>query len=264
MQIHKIVKDTISQHKNKIELAQWAIISGVASLVYTEYLVNIKWKTIPTTVILVPKISAVQELLNPDNSFMDLLSNKLIDGIANNETFKLYKDAPELILFNDDNIEVMKTLFDLYITPNIYKRLPETIAKKFSLDINESTKKQGTIIQSNELDLFNRQPIDDKELDFIIEETVLQLLTLLPTMKKDIVLPESNQSIMVSKDSILTIGNEKAICPIHFSDKVFNNDKVINKLLFVTDTSIIKDSTTYRDIKTGLFNQVSVTSFEGI
>ena len=72
-----------------------------------------------------------------------------------------------------------------------------------------------------EIDLFNREPINDEQIDFIIEETVLQLLMLLPTMKKEIEIPEENINIKMSKDEILTIANENAICPIHFNSSIF-------------------------------------------
>ena len=35
MTIHKIVEDAMIEHKDKIEMYQWAIISGVAILVYS-------------------------------------------------------------------------------------------------------------------------------------------------------------------------------------------------------------------------------------
>ena len=34
-----------------------------------------------------------------------------------------------LLCFMKENIEIMKTIFDLYIIPNISRRIPETIAK---------------------------------------------------------------------------------------------------------------------------------------
>lgn len=272
MQIHQLIKDTIKNHKNKIELTQWAIISGVSSLVYSEYLMNMKRRSVPTNVLIVPSIKTVNELLNPDNQFMELLSEKLIDSIASNNTFYKFADAPELILFNKDNIEIMKTIFDLYIIPNISKRLPETIAKKFGLDNPDQNQ---FAIQSNELDLFGRNPISDEQFNFIVEETVLQLLTLLPTMKKDIELPEVNRDIYMTDEEILTIGNEKAICPIHFNKAIFNNKEVLKVISFVTDTTITEmdlnktamakndEIVTYK-IDTGIFNQVSITTLKGI
>ena len=47
MTIHKIVEDAMIEHKDKIEMYQWAIISGVAILVYSEYISKIHKKSIP-------------------------------------------------------------------------------------------------------------------------------------------------------------------------------------------------------------------------
>lgn len=275
MQIHQTIKEVIKNHKNKIELIQWAITSGISSLVYSEYLMNIKRKTLPSNILLVPSIRSVSELLNPENQFMELLSDKLIDRIVENETFKKYSDAPELVLFNNENIEIMKTIFDLYIINNISRRLPETISKKFGLDKTDDQLRFA--VESNELDLFNRQPITSRQLDFIVEETVLHLLTLIPTMKKSIELPESNFNIHMTDNEIITIGNDKAICPILLNKEILNNEEVIKMILFVTNTTVIDASlkSLFKTIgeskeqvtvivNTGIFNQVSLTSFEGI
>lgn len=275
MQIHQTIKEVIKNHKNKIELIQWAITSGVSSLIYSEYLMNIKRKTLPSNILLVPSIRSVNELLDPENQFMQLLSDKLIDRIVENETFKKYSNAPELVLFNNENIEIMKTIFDLYIINNISRRLPETISKKFGLDKTDDQLRFA--IQSNELDLFNRQPITSRQLDFIVEETVLHLLTLIPTMKKSIELPESNFNIHMTDNEIITIGNDKAICPILLNKEILNNEEVIKMILFVTNTTVIDASlkSLFKTIgeskeqvtvivNTGIFNQVSLTSLEGI
>ena len=37
MAINEIVKNALKTHKSKIEVTQWAIIDGVASLIYSEY-----------------------------------------------------------------------------------------------------------------------------------------------------------------------------------------------------------------------------------
>ena len=276
MQIHQLVKNAIMEHKQKIELTQWAIISGISSLIYSEYIRRIKRKEVPVKMILVPAIKNVSELLRSDSSFMEKLSNELIDSIANHPLIQKYFDAPELIMFHEENIEIMKTIFDLYIIPNISRRIPETIAKKFGLNDD----KQQTFHESWEIDLFNRHQITNDQIDFIIEETVLQLLMLLPTMKKEIEIPEENINIKIAKDEILTIANENAICPIHFNSSIFKNSSVKELLSFVTNSDIkgrlFKDpygnevteqkngSIVEYTVTTGIFNQVSLTRLNGI
>ena len=46
MQINQLIKDVMKNHKQKIELIQWAIMNGVASLIYSEYIRRIQQKNI--------------------------------------------------------------------------------------------------------------------------------------------------------------------------------------------------------------------------
>ena len=272
MQIHQIIKETIKEHKSKIELIQWAIISGISSLVYSEYISKIKQKNVPVRAILVPDIKRVREFLDPVNGgFIELLSDDMIDKIANHELIRKYSDAPELVLFNEENIEVMKTLFDLYITPNIINRIPETIALKFGLN----DPKQQLIRQDRDIQLFMNGFIDTDKFNFIIDQTVLQLMVLLPTMKRNVVIPEDNSKFFMKKDEILTIGHDNAICPIHFNKEIIENKSVIDLLTFVTNTTICKLCNTQAgvsvrggigeySISTSVFNQAGVISLDGI
>lgn len=271
MQIHQIIKNAMSQHKKKIELTQWAIISGVSSLVYSEYIRRIKQKSSPVRAILVPEIRVVQDLLNPEGHFINLLSENLIDRMVSHEMVKEYSIAPELVLFQEENIEVLKTLFDLYIIPNIVKKIPETIALKFGLD-NSS---QQMVRQDRDIELFERRPITDNQLQFVVDQSILQLLLLIPTMKKTIEIPEDNCKIFMNKNEILTIGNSNAICPIHINESIINNRSVIELLSFVTATNISKMENKTVGVQknghiveyyvsTNMFNQVGITTFEGI
>lgn len=271
MQIHQMIKNVIGQHKKKIELTQWAIISGVSSLVYSEYIRRIKQKTVPIRAILVPEVRAVQELLDPEGNLMKILSEQLIDRMSEHELIQEYSHAPELVLFKDDQLEILKTLFDLYIIPNIVRKIPETISMKFGLN----NPKQQLIRQDRTIDLFNRQPINEEQFQFVVDQTVLQLVLLMPTMKKSIEIPEDNAKIFMTKKEILTIGNENAICPIHINEDIINNKNVMKLLSFVTNTNISKlenktigveknGNIVEYIISTNVFNQVGLITLEGI
>lgn len=271
MEFHKIIKDTIKEHSKKIELIQWAITSGIASLVYSEYMRNIRQKRVPTRIIFVPQIRRVQELLNPDGEFMNSLSESLIDNMRNHELFKQYKDAPELVLFNDDNIDTMKTIFDLYIIPNIFRSIPETISKKFDLQNTQ----QQLIRESNEIDIFDRKPIEQYQFDYIVEESLLQLLVMMPTVKKEVTIPESNIKLHMSENEILSIGHQSAICNIYINKNIIENEEIIKLIKFVSNTNIktidigdvmcIKGDDIVKYIITSdVFNQLSFTKLIGI
>jgi hypothetical protein len=94
-------------------------------------------------------------------------------------------------------------------------------------------------------------------------------------MKKSVEIPEDHAKIFMTKDEILTIGHENAICPIHFNEKIINNREVVQLLSFVTNTTIGKmnNETTAMQkgngiveyhITTNVFNQVGLTTLQGI
>lgn len=282
MEIHQMVKDAIQKNKNRIELFQLAVMNSVASLVYSEYISNMQQKQAPTQRIMVPSIRTVQELLLPETKFgiMDSLSEHLIDRINHNPLFDKYRAAPELEMFLPDNIEIMKTIFDLYIIPNISRTVPGAIARKFRIGDPQNQQ----FFESNEIDLFNRAPMSCAQMDYIEEETILNILLTMPTMDRETRFPEKNRSFELWPNEILTISNLNAISPIHIDEKIIKNrnnivpdikgrnDKIIDMLSFVTDTKItgpddvlvkVGNKISY-DISTGAFNQVSITRLKGI
>lgn len=234
MAINDVIKEVMKTHKSKIEITQWAIINGVASLVYSEYLYNMRNKVTPAkTFMMVPKISAVKEFLKEDGELINWISENLIDSMIMNKRFNEFIDIPELVMFKDNNVEILKTILDLYIIPNISRHIPETIAIKFSL----GDPKNQTFIESNDADLFGRESVKDYQVRFLSDEIVLQLLSMLPSIKKNIDIPETNSKIQMSKDEILIVKNGNAICPVMFDKDIFKNE-VMNMMSFVTNTTI--------------------------
>lgn len=259
MQIHQMVKEFISKNKNKIELTQWTIINAIASLVYSEYIQRFKQKQSPVKKIMIPSIKYVIELLKHDGQFMKMLSYDLIESIRKDPLFCKFNNAPELVIFNDENVEILKTIFDLYMIPNIEKRIPETIMIKFGIGDD----KQQIFIEDNTIDLFERKPINENQFKFIVEEAVLQLLFSLPTMEKNVIFPENNRNIEITNNEILVINNENAVCPIHFNYSIFNNTEVIDLLCFVTSTSFKVTNDGY-SINTNPFNEVAIITLKEI
>ena len=272
MEISKIMKEAMAKHQKKVEIIQWAIISGVTSLVYSEFISKIKQKAVPVPMVQVPEIRSIQYLLEPNGQFVDLLSKDLIDYMLSSKYFQEFLHAPELELFRTENVEILKTIFDMYISPNIHRRVPETIMIKFGLNNTE----QQFVRQSNEIYMFDNRPINEGHVEFIADQCILQLLVLMPTMIKDIEIPEENFNLLMAEDEILTINHEKAICPIHFNKDIIDNKTVIELLKFVTSTQIhefAEDAENHAiknekrvayNINTNPFNTVSFTRLMGI
>lgn len=270
MQIQKMMKDVINNHKSKIQIIQSSIISSISSLIYSEYIRNFKRKQIPVNMVMVPSIKTINSLLRKDGEFIEYLSNNLLDDIKKNSLFQEYSNAPELILFNDENIEILKTVFDIYIVPNIQKYIPDVITKKFDLGSYKMFR------ESNEIDIFDGNKIRSYHYEYIVDEAILQLFSImLVTMKKDLRLPENNFDVYLKEDDILIIENNNAICPICINSKIIENVGVIELLKFVTDTRIeeldwnvspICIGTIPADYKviSSQFNTISIVSLNGI
>ncbi len=267
MSIHEVVKGAMKEHKSKIELTQWATMSSVASLVYSEYIRRIRQKLKPVHAVFVPSIHTVMEFMDKDGQFMSFMSEKFIDLILEDTLFTKYKDAPEFQMFSGNNVEILKTIMDLYIIPNLSARIPATISKKFGIGTE-----QQLIRESPEIDLFERRPIDDIQMMYLTHQFVLQMLALMPTVKKEAELPEENINISLADNEVISISNDNAICTIHFDESIISNPAVNQLLSFVTNTTFTRipkgDIIGMKDdrpitfkVTTGPFNQVAITRF---
>lgn len=260
MYIQELTKKFIIENRQEIEISQQAMIAGVSSLIYSEYLRCIVQKTIPVDRVLVPTIRSVREILDTNGQFMTLMSERFIDAIYTNELFKQYSHAPELKIFDQNNIEVFKGIFDLYISKNLYRTLPEVISRKFCL-LDEN---QQTFMENREADLFDRQPINEDQFKYIVEETVLHLLATIPSMNKDVEYPESKNLIGMTDKTVIGINHVNAICPIYLNTNIVANDSVISLLEFVTSTQVMKTRGTPYRLSTSPTNEVSVMTFNDI
>lgn len=261
MHIQEMVKNTIISNRQEIQLSQQAMISGVSSLIYSEYLRRIVQRDVPVKRILVPTIRSVREILDPKGPLMIRMSEQFIDSICCHNLFMKYADAPEFKIFNNENIEVFKTIFDLYISPNICRTIPDVISRKFCLlDDN-----QQMFVENREADLFDRQPINDDQFRFIIDETILHMMATIPSMNKNVDFPENKNLIAMDADKVMGINHENAICPIYINIDIVTNESVIGLLEFVTSTQVMMTHkpSTYR-ISTSPSNEVTVMTFHDI
>lgn len=261
------MKMFIEGNKKAIETFQNAVIMSLSSLIYSEYIKNIKQQRFPIIMTWVPQITTVKELLKPESYLVKLLSESLIDKITERQLFQDYKDSiPELNIFNDenDNIELLKFTFDYYIMHNAFYNISNTISKKFDLNNPDN----NTFRESRDLDLFNRIPITERQLDYIVDETILQWFVMLDSIKKRIDYPSDNTEVFLVEGEILSIDHTNAICPVMINDDIFNNEEVFPLLSFVTSTTISEhehsvsymfknDKTVFHDVKSNPFNKLT-------
>ena len=165
-------------------------------------------------------------------------------------------DRPEMSIFAADKLDMLYSVFDEYIIPNISKQIPKTITKKFGLD----DEKQQLIREDRSIEMFKKYPIDNKMKEYIALQIALQFLTLKPDIKKTITDVESNTNIklLMEKDIALSINHSTAICPIIINKKSFMYD-VNNLIMFVTGTTVCDNSLL---INTMPFNTVQLIQFQ--
>lgn len=267
MQFHERIRQAIKGNEKKVELFQWSAISGVSALIYSEYIRRIQRKTFPTPRAEVPTIHSVQEMLNSTNSQLcDMLSRDMIDIMVKHPLMERFGSIPELILFKPDNVEVLKCIFDAYVLPKIGTVVAGSIAKKFNLQND----KQQEIVQNREIDMFDRKPFTAEHIEFIANETVLQLLMLVPSISRDSTNPVDLQHIHLKKNDIITINNINALTPIYLDHRLLCCDNSIMDLIkFVTSTTsspIVTppamdcDNPDHWELSVSPFNEVLVTT----
>lgn len=261
MSISNQVKEMLKTNKAQIELLQLAMTSSIAGLIYSEYIKNFKQVLRPVHKIFIPELRQVQELVNTENEFMTYLSDNIIERIIENELFKEFSTIEDLNLFRFDNVEILKTIVDLYVMQNISRSIPNVIARKFGI----GDENNQLFIESNEIDLFQRKPLNENHFKYIVDQTVLHMLTIIPKVEKNVITVENNIGICIENDNktILTIGNDNAISLIHFNRQIFENPEIMNILLFVTSTSISpkygNEQIDEYNVLTNPYNQVLIT-----
>jgi hypothetical protein len=263
MSISNRIKEILKENKAQVELFQLSIISSLAGLIFSEFIKNFKQVYKPVHKVFIPELQQVRMLLDPDGEFMVYLSNNLIDDIVKNELFREFSNIDDFALFNNEDIEILKAITDLYILPNVSRVITSTIANKFGIGNPEVQ----LFVESNEIDIFQRQSIylNKSYTKYIVDQTILHMLNITPKIKKIVTMIENNSDIIIPDDShaFLTIGNENAISLIHFNKQVINNSGIMELLKFVTSTVITSgtlddDEQIYR-INTSPYNQAVIT-----
>lgn len=261
MDFHQVVSSVISKHKSKIETTQWAVMNGISSLLYSEYISNFKHKLNPVKHVLVPQLKTVEDILNPNGMFIEDLSSKFIDMMINNDLFRRYSNAPELVLFDSSNVDIMKLVFKFYIIPNVIKRIPETFALKFQLD----NPHQQIIREGRDLAMFKDNGINNDHFRFIVDQSVLQLLILLASVERHVTLPEDYSNIEMLENGILSISNKNAICPIYINRDIIRNQTAMNLISFVSSTTVNENKSDMKyTIITNVFNEAIIITLHGI
>lgn len=251
MKIQEEIKNIMKTDREDLTIIHEALVNAITSYVYSTFIFRMKTKP---PVVLVPETREIITFLKAGSPFGEWISENLIDKAMEHSLFCTYNHGAQFKLFQEEYVDKLKVIMDLYMLPSIHIQLEDTIRRKFQLDVQE----QQTIREDYENPLFPGGKFGKPETRFIVNQFVLQLLLLMNTISVDEEIPETNQRIHMTQHEILTIDSDKALCPIHFNADVFNvpiferGDKSVtaedeceypyaelrDMLLFVTDTRV--------------------------
>ena len=95
------------------------------------------------------------------------------------------------------------------------------------------------MIESNDIDLFDRNPISELQMDYIYEEIVLYLLMNISDIKKDKV--SIDDSFILKNDEILEFPsskNQSMIFSLYLNRNILDNKSIMNLISFVMNITV--------------------------
>lgn len=234
------MREYIKKNKDVLEEFQQAMFRSFGSLIYSYFLENMKRKN--NGKILTPEIKEVKSFLNFGTPFIDKVCEKFIIEMFDDPLYSEYKELllfHSFDIFNNRNCDgIAECLID-YIIPNMQRRIPEAISKKFEF---EDTSKQ-TFFESNECEF----KTDDVESMFwyVLHEFMLQYLYENPKYNDlrsiNLIDPTNTEKVnfksVITEGDVLSIENINALTPILF-DKIICDNDVYETISFVTNTHI--------------------------
>lgn len=223
------MKEILDKHHKEYEILQTAIISALGSVVYTEFLVNCKPVQFPVPRIKVPAIKYVSEFLNIDGVFMKELKDRFLGTIRSSRYSYILEKFDIFSLTNEADLN---KVLDEYMLPNLSRYIPEVISRKFRLD-----EEQHMFQEDSAIDLFHRKYDEKWIISYAFDEIILNLII----FSKNATLLEEyklGESIPITDDTIVVINNKNAIAPILLSPAVITNANAVEKIKFVTSSSL--------------------------
>ena len=228
------IQEILNKHHHEYEILQWSLMNSIGTLIYSEFLSKMKKVEKPVLHFNIPSIKAIQEVLNHEGVLMETIAKNLVKMIRQDKLFYAIDDLG--IFYPECEQDTNKVLL-LYMLPNVERRIPESISLKFGLETEQQTFREDRTI-----DLFNRQFDQQWMADYIIHETVLQLITF--QAPSNVIITVANTSCVGMGDKeIISISNQNALAPI-LIDKSMLSSESINLIGFVTNTSFEEDNDT--------------------
>jgi hypothetical protein len=182
------------------------------------------------TLIYFPQLSKVETLLDMDHPFVTKVRDNMLSGIINNKNFQKYRDQPEFVIFDDENIDMLQIVFDLYFVPNIGRAISNSIWKNLF-----QGKHAAAMVEKEDVELFDKRDTpSSNEIRYISDEAALMLLDIIPSLKSTARLPKDSLRIGLLKDEIFVLGSANQLDPLYLDKTILRNTEVTQLLFHVT------------------------------
>lgn len=250
MLINQLVLRFINENKQSIAFFKNGFDTSVSSLIYSEFLYNIK--QLEPRKMIIPKIDNIRSLFIEDSILINYLINKLPEDILNDKIYDKYKDRKEFKIFEDK--EMIKYIIDIYLVESLRDKIIFDIKDRF-----DTESEKITIIESESKKLFENG-IQEYHLKYICHQILLDFIYFV-SINKCINLIIDNNEFNVNKNQILSINNEAALAPIYLDENILNNDfyKVLG---FVTSTEILDVFNNIYKVRSGKNNKIFIIDLE--
>ena len=233
------IKNVLKNNKKEIETFQLALTSAIGTIIFSECVSNFNQRMSPTRKIFIPELTSVEKILNPENEIMMDIADNLISDICELIDGMKLSNNPQFNIFFVNDHEVLKTILDIYILPNLYKSLIKVIVAKLSLDDPDNR----LFIQDPEIKIFKDMNIGNFR-EVIVMETFLHLINNAEGLNKTVVLLENvdDYAMLIDNTSeFISINNQNMISPIHLNVSLLSESYAewfIKLTNFVTSTQI--------------------------
>lgn len=262
MGIHDTIKAAINDNKSEIEKLQWSLSSAVASIVYSRYLASFKNKMTPRRMILVPQIKQVTKLLSMNGGWANGISSDIIDTIKRQGMLELFSHAPEIQWLMNMDEDILNTLIEFYIMPNVGRVVPECISRKFQLG---DTGNQ-MFFEDSTIDMYPTTILQPTQLEYIAMETMINFVLLSKSIDKSVAVPDQNRFFTADmKDFVIVcINHQNAICPIYINGTIASAsagvpNEILRDILFVTNTQMtIHEDSNYYTMTSSPENDITI------
>lgn len=235
------IKSLLRDKRNDIENFQLAVVTGIASLTYLEYLKNFKQRLKPTRKVFIPSIELVKDMCNRDSNLMKYISDNTVKYFNDQFAVSPFDDSqnnnyPELEIFRSHG-EELSVILEMHILTNVERTIPRVISSKFGINDDNNQ----TFFEDPEIKMFDQSDLKNYEFDktytdFILSQIKYYYMYITKSIHRDSILFEdnSNLSFELQKNECITISNTNAVSTIYLDNKILLDDKMMELINFIT------------------------------